>query len=320
MAESNLLNTPEDPKAARAKLKADRKEYKKTLKEQRKAQKEKEREFADRTAEINGDNAGGLATLVITFLIILIWLAIMALLVKLDVGGFGSDILAPIIRDVPYLNLILPEGSVKSNTESSDTQLADGTNAATADGSQEGGITTLEDAQAYNKKIEKMLQEEMEKNATLTAENEKLNIEVERLEPFEKQQKDFYAEKEKFYEEIVYGDNSPDPEAFRQYYEMIDPENAEKIYKQIIQADAEDAAIKEYATTYSGMKAKSAAKIFDEMVAENQIGLVSKILAQMSVENRGDILAAMQEANAAKLTQLLEPTAMEGKSQKIPGN
>ena len=117
MADNGLLNAPDDPKAARAKLKADRKEYKKALKEQKKAQREKELEFAARTEEINGDNAGGLATLVITLLIILIWLFIMALLVKLDVGGFGSDILAPIIKDVPYLNLILPEGSYEKKKE-----------------------------------------------------------------------------------------------------------------------------------------------------------------------------------------------------------
>ena len=67
------------------------------------------------------------------------------------------------------------------------------------------------------------------------------------------------------------------------------------------------------------MKAKSAAKIFDEMVNENQIELVSKILAQMSVENRGDILAQMKEENAAKLTQLLEPNALKQKSTKVTG-
>jgi flagellar motility protein MotE (MotC chaperone) len=314
MAESNLLNTPEDPKAARVKLKADRKEYKKTLKEQRKAQKEKEREFADRTAEINGDNAGGLATLVITFLIILIWLAIMALLVKLDVGGFGSDILAPLIKDVPYINLILPEGSVEKNKEPVQTEVAEGT-----EGEGESGITTLEDAQAYNKKIEQLLQAEMEKNALLDAENEKLKAEVARLEPFEQQQKAFYEEKQKFYEEVVLGDASPDPENFQQYYELIDPDNAAEIYRQIVQSGAEDSAIKAFATTYSGMKAKSAAKIFDEMVAENQIELVAKILAQMSVENRGDILAAMKEENAAKITQLNEPTALEQKGTKVTG-
>ena len=55
------------------------------------------------------------------------------------------------------------------------------------------------------------------------------------------------------------------------------------------------------------------------MVDENQIELVAKILAQMSVDNRSSILAAMTNANSAKLTQLLEPTALEQKSTKVTG-
>ena len=183
--------------------------------------------------------------------------------------------------------------------------------------SSEGSLNTLEDALNYIQRLEKALQSEMEENSTLTAENEKLKAEVARLEPFEQQQKSFYEEKAKFYEEVVYGDNAPDPETYQAYYEMIDPDNAEQIYQKIVQGKVDDAAIKAFATTYSGMKAKSAAKIFDEMVKENQIQLVAKILAQMSVENRGDILAAMEEANAAKLTQLLEPTSLENKSTPI---
>ena len=318
MADTNLLNAPDDPKAAKAKLKADKKEYKKKLKEQVKAQKEQEREFADRAAEINGDNAGGLATLVITFLIILIWLAIMVLLVKLDVGGFGSDVLAPILKDVPYLNWILPEGSYdKQSASSTDTQTPV---AITGDETTQGGsITTLDDALAYIKRLEQALQSEMEQNSALASENEKLKAEVTRLAPFEQQQKEFYEEREKFYNEVVYGENAPDVTAYRQYYEEINPDAAAEIYKNVVQGSVDDAAIKAFATTYSGMKAKSAAKIFDEMVTENQIQLVAKILAQMSVENRGDILAAMEEPNAAKLTQLLEPNALEQKSTKVTG-
>ena len=317
MADTNLLNAPDDPKAAKAKLKADKKEYRKSLKEQRKAQKDKEREFADRSAEINGDNAGGLATLVITFLIILIWLAIMALLVKLDVGGFGSDILAPILKDIPYINMILPEGSYEKKTTSNTTEVVvdEGTGTANT-----GSIDNLEDAMSYISKLEKLLQDEMAQNATLTAENEKLRAEVARLEPFEQQQKEFYELKEQFYEEIIYSDKTPDPEKFVQWYEQMNPESAAEIYAKIKKEGEDEDSIKAYATTYSGMKAKSAAAIFDEMVEENQIELVSKILAQMSIENRADILAAMKEAHAAKLTQLLEPVPMEDKSPKIPGN
>ncbi|MBQ6415771.1 MAG: hypothetical protein IJJ65_05920 [Butyrivibrio sp.] len=312
MADNNLTMTPDDPKAAKKKLAADKKEYKKRLKEQRKEQKEKEQEFAERSAEINGDNAGGLATLVISFLIILIWLAIMALLIKLDVGHFGSEILAPLLRDIPYVNLILPEGSVQTtNTEA----VVDYSNA----GSSAAGIENIDEAQAYIKRLEQALQAEMEQNSSYASSIEKLQAEVARLEPFEQQQKQFYEERASFYESIVYGDYAPDAAAYASYYAMIDPDTAAEIYKKIIQGEVDDAAIKAFATTYSGMKAKKAAEIFDEMVAENQIELVARILAQMSVENRGDILAAMEKENSAKLTQLLEPNALEQKSTKVTG-
>ena len=306
---------PEDPKAARAKLKADKKEYQKKLKEQRKEPKEKAQEFADRTAEINGDNAGGFATIVITFLIILIWLAIMALLIKLDVGGFGSDILAPLIKDVPGLNLILPD-SARGVTQPA--QQAELISDYSSEGSS-GGINTLEDAKAYIGSLEKVLGEEMSQNSTYAATIERLEAEVTRLAPFEKQQKEFYEERAAFYNSIVYGEGSPDPSAFASYYEMIDPDTAAELYKKIKQDELDEAAIQAFAKTYSGMKAKQCAKIFDEMVSENQIELVARILAQMTIENRADVLAAMEKPNAAKLTQLLEPNALEQKSTKVTG-
>ena len=312
MADNNLTMTPDDPKAAKKKLAADKKEYKKRLKEQRKEQKEKEQEFAERSAEINGDNAGGLATLVISFLIVLIWLAIMALLIKLDVGHFGSEILAPLLRDIPYVNLILPEGSVQTTNPEA---VVDYSNA----GSSAAGIESIDEAQAYIKRLEQALQAEMEQNSSYASSIEKLQAEVARLEPVEQQQKQFYEERASFYESVVYGDYAPDAAAYASYYAMIDPDTAAEIYKKIIQGDVDDAAIKAFATTYSGMKAKKAAEIFDEMVAENQIELVARILAQMSVENRGDILAAMEKENSAKLTQLLEPNALEQKSTKVTG-
>ncbi len=310
MADNNLNMPIEDPKEAKKKLQSEKKEYKKQLKEQRKAQKEKEQEFADRTAEINGDNAGGLATVVITFLIILIWLAIMALLVKLDVGHFGSEILAPLLRDIPYVNLILPEGSVDTSEQESVDYSSAGSSS---------GIESMDQANAYIKKLEQALQAEMEQNSSYAATIDKLETEVARLEPFEEQQKEFYEERASFYSSIVYGEYSPDASAFASYYEMIDPDTAAEIYRQVVQGEVDDAAIQAFATTYSGMKAKQAAAIFDEMVNENQIELVARILAQMSTENRGDILAAMEEANSAKLTQLLEPSALEEKSTKVTG-
>lgn len=306
-----FANTPDDPKAAKAKLKADKKEYQKKLKEQRKEQKEKAQEFADRTAEINGDNAGGFATIVITFLIILIWLAIMALLIKLDVGGFGSDVLAPVLKDVPYLNLILPDTARVKDEPVTDVSSAE---------SSETNVGSLEEANAYIRRLEQALQAEMEQNSSYASSIEKLQAEVSRLEPFEQQQKEFYEERAAFYASVVYGDYAPDASAYASYYAMIDPETAAKIYEDIIKGKADDEAIQAFALTYSEMKAKQSAAIFDEMVNENQIQLVSRILAQMTNEKRGAILAAMEKTNAAKLTQLLEPSALEKESTQVTGN
>ena len=300
----------EDPKAAKAKLKAEKKEYQKQLKAQRKEAKEKAQEFADRTAEINGDNAGGFATILITFLIILIWLAIMALLIKLDVGGFGSDILAPIIGDIPGLNLILPDNATKQSEQPTDISSAESSNSS---------LNSLDEANAYIKRLEQALQEEMTKNSSYASSIEKLEAEVARLEPFERQQKEFYEERASFYASVVYGDYAPDAAAYASYYAMIDPDTAAKIYEQVMKSELDDEAIKAFATTYSGMKAKQAAQIFDEMIEENQIQLVCRILAQMTIENRGDILAQMEKPNAAKCTQLLEPSALEKESTQVTG-
>ena len=283
------------------------------MKEQRKSQKQKAQEFADRQAELYGDNAGGFATIVITFLIILIWIVIMGVLIKLDVGGFGSDILAPIIKDVPYLNLILPDSVLKELQEEAVTDVSNTESSAS-------GIDSLEAANAYIKRLEQALQSEMEQNSSYASTIERLQTEVDRLEPFEKQQKDFYEERAAFYASVVYGDYAPDASAYASYYSMIDPETARKIYEQVAAKEIEDDAINAFVTTYSGMKAKTAAGVFDQMVSENQMELVSRILAQMATEKRSDILAAMDKSNAAKLTQMLEPTALESESVQVTGD
>ena len=59
-------------------------------------------------AEDDDDEGGGFFAVLIVIFIVIIWLAILALLVKLDVGGFGSSVLYPVFKDVPVINKILP--------------------------------------------------------------------------------------------------------------------------------------------------------------------------------------------------------------------
>ena len=59
-----------------------------------------------------GERAGGkILTVLIIFLIVLIWLAILALLIKFDVGGIGNEVLRPVLKDIPVINRILPDVS-----------------------------------------------------------------------------------------------------------------------------------------------------------------------------------------------------------------
>ena len=44
-------------------------------------------------------------------LIVITWLSVMCLLIKCDVGGFGSRVLRPVFKDVPMINKILPDAS-----------------------------------------------------------------------------------------------------------------------------------------------------------------------------------------------------------------
>ena len=69
-----------------------------------KKDKDKEKELS------NDESTGGkIVTVLIVCAIIIIWLAVFGVLIKLDVGNFGSEVLYPALKDVPVVNWILPE-------------------------------------------------------------------------------------------------------------------------------------------------------------------------------------------------------------------
>ena len=82
-----------------------KKEQKKKEKEEKK-RKKKEAAGAEGTEEEEGGTG---LVVVAAILIFLVWIAIFALLVKMDVAGIGSTVLYPVLKDVPYVNKILPE-------------------------------------------------------------------------------------------------------------------------------------------------------------------------------------------------------------------
>jgi flagellar motility protein MotE (MotC chaperone) len=211
-------------------------------------------------------------------------------LIKTDVGGFGSSVLYPIFKDVPYVNKILPKSETEADTEE-DTQYR---------------FDSKEDAVARIKELELLLADSQQAESDDEKQIEALKEENAELLQYKEEQAEFELLKEKFYEEVVFGDNSPDINEYKTYYESIDPENAEVLYKQVVEQAAYNDEMEEYVQTYSSMKAKSAAAIFDTMT--DDFGLVADILSNMDAQSRGDILAAMSSDNAAKITEILEPS------------
>lgn len=271
-----------DAKAAR---KAEKKAEKQRKKEEKKLAKQQELE--DDTEESSGGSK--VALVFVTLIIIIIWLAILVLLVKMDVGGFGSTVLAPVLKDVPYINKILP-ATDESELDTEDTEYP---------------YQTLDEAVAYIKELELELQTAQEGSSENSAYVAQLESEVAKLQQYEQNEADFENEKAQFYEEVVFNDKAPDISEYQKYYESIDPANAEELYKEVVQQEQTSQELTDYVSTYSQMKPKEAAAIFDTMT--DNLELVAKILNQMDRQSAANILGKMDSQTAAKVSELMEP-------------
>lgn len=291
MANENMEQAkPVDPKEERKRLNAEKKKLKQEQKEQKKEAKRRAKELALEEANIeDDDDGGGFSVVIVTTIIIIVWLGILALLVKLDVGGFGSNVLAPIISDVPVLNKILPE--------STETEVTDG--------ESYGGYTNLKDAVDQIEKLELQLEQAQSNMQADSEEIAQLKKEIERLSTFESNQIEFQRIKNEFYEEVIYAENGPGAEEYARYYESMDPETAQSLYKEVIAEEEESKEIKDYAQAYSEMKPKEAAAIFEEMTGD--LDLAARILSVMEPDDRGAILGAMDPVIAAKITKIMDP-------------
>ena len=284
--------TPKDAKLEKQRLAEEKKKLKNEQKAQKKAAKARAKEIASQEADLMEDEESGSGSVfLVTFIIVIIWIAILCLIVKLDFGGFGSNVLTPILKDVPVLNLILP-----SNKE-----------VVVDEGESEayGGYTNLREAVDYIKELELELERAQSAHSDSSDEVAQLKAEVERLKTFEDSQVDFQKVKTEFYEEVVYADKGPGIEEYRKYYEEMDPATAEYLYKQVVTQLEESQEVIDYAKAYSEMKPKEAAAIFEEMT--DNLNLAARILGVMEADSRGKILGVMDPEIAARITKIMDP-------------
>lgn len=193
----------------------EKKNLRKERKNQRKEVKRRAREIAKQEEELGLDEGNGLVTFGATVLIVLLWLAVICVIVKLDIGGFGSSVLAPILQDVPVVNKILPGVSL---TETSDPE-------------SYGGYSSLREAVDYIKQLELELEQVRTASNEKDADIEKLLAENARLSEFEERQVEFQRIQQEFGEEVVYAENGPGAEEYQKWYETFNPATAEYLYK-----------------------------------------------------------------------------------------
>ena len=129
--------TPE-AQVEKNRIQNEKKQLKKDQKDQRREVKRRAKELAKQEDALGEEEGNGLVTFAATTFIILLWLAVICVIIKLDIGGFGSSVLAPLLRDVPVLNKILP-GTAVTETNDPDSY---------------GGYSSLPEAVDYIKELE----------------------------------------------------------------------------------------------------------------------------------------------------------------------
>lgn len=221
---------------------------------------------------------------IIIIAIIIIWLAIFALLIKYDVGGFGSTVLRPVLKDVPVINRILPDVADETTAEE-----------------QAYPYNNLSEAMDRINELEGELAAAKSTNSTNANYVAGLEKEVQRLKTFEQNQLAFETEKDEFDKDVVFNDKAPDIEEYRKYYEEIDPDNAAKLYKEVLEQQQVTENVKVLADKYANMKPANAAAILNGMTGD--LDLVAQILETMDSKKAALILGAMDTNVAAKVTK-----------------
>ena len=282
MAKKENMQAEEEPK------RSEKEEKKIAREEKKKLKKEKNSAKGLSSEDMDEEEGNPVSVVFMTILIIFIWLFFLGLMIKMDVFGFGSGVLRPVLKNVPVVNKILP--TPKNEEGESDPYY---------------GYDSMEEAVDRIKELELELQAAQTVKNDETGAVEEMQAEIKRLQTFEDSQVEFEKIKNEFYNEIIYAENAPDVEAYKKYYEEIDPTNAEILYKQVVEEVQYSKEVEDYAAAYSAMKPKQAAKIFESMT--DNLELAAQILDLMSSDDRGKILGAMNAEIAAKITKIMDP-------------
>ncbi len=233
----------------------------------------------DKEDKKNGGEGLGskLLTLIIVLLIVIIWLAIIALLIKFDVGGLGSnETVQKVFKDIPVLNMILPDSDPTED-----------------ENMQKYNYKNLEEAIAAIKKLEQDVDKLKEENDAYSKRIQELQTENETLSHYEAEYLDFLKQKEQFDREIALGEHALSRNEYIKWYEKMYPENAEKIYAELKGEEMVDEAYTSVASYLAKTSSKADAQILMEYTSD--IDFVCNVLKCLKTAKVAEILEAMQK-------------------------
>lgn len=237
----------------------------------------------DELEKENEDSAGSkFITMFIVFIIVVIWLVVFGILIKLDVGSFGSQVLSPILKDIPVINKILPDSGTSNYAGKYD-------------------YTTMAEAVAKIKELENQLAAANDTNQVGSDKIKELQKEVARLQVFEKDQAAFAKRVKEFDEKVVFADQAPTIEEYKAFYEGIEPDNAQEIYKKVLEKLQQSKKIQNQADIYSKMEPAKAAAVFETMTGD--LDLLAGILDCMPQSKSALILQNMSAESAAQISK-----------------
>ncbi|MGN0506783.1 MAG: hypothetical protein ACI4FZ_09485 [Lachnospiraceae bacterium] len=221
-------------------------------------------------------------TALIIMLILFIWLAILALLIKFDVGGLGSRTLRPILKDIPVINRILP--AISEEEQAYENAYP---------------YKSLAEAVERIKELEETTDKLMEENEDYAARQLEMQREIDNLQHYEEEWETYLKLKEEFDRNIVFGEKAPSTEEYIKWYETMNPKTAAAIYEELMTEKKYDTAIQEKADYLSKMKADAAAAILEEMTSD--LDLVCDLLECMKQSQVTDILSKMDSLYSARI-------------------
>lgn len=232
------------------------------------------------------EKEGKLISILIGMVLFILFLGFVSFLIKIDVGGFGSKVLRPILKDVPVINRILPAAE--------DGDLAFEKNYE---------YDNLADAMKRVRELENQIKELTKTNKDTETKNLELEEEVKRLQIFEQNLDEFEKRVEEFDQNVVFSDRAPSIEEYKAYYESIEAEHAAEIYRQVINQWMLDEKMKEQSDRYAKMDPKAAATALQEMSGD--LDLVATILSGMKTKESAAIMDEMTPNFCAKVTKKL---------------